>query len=250
MPRYRLTLEYDGAGFVGWQRQTNGLAVQQVIEDGVHGFTGERVTAIAAGRTDSGVHALAMTVHVDIARDMPPEKIRDALNHHVRPHPVSVLSVEAAGGEFSARFDCVKRHYLYRILNRAAVPALDKGRVWHVANDLDVAAMNAAAAHLIGHHDFESFRSAHCQADTAVKTLDTLGAERAGEEVRITCSARSFLHNQVRILTGTLVEVGKGKWTPADVRSALEARDRSAAGPTAPAHGLYFVRADYPGDRD
>lgn len=246
MTRYRLVLEYDGAGFVGWQRQTNGLAVQQVIEDGIHGFTGEKVTAIAAGRTDSGVHALAMTVHADIERDMPPAKIRDALNHHVRPHPVSVLSVEAADPEFSARFDCVKRHYLYRILNRTAVPALDRGRVWHVASALDIDAMNRAAALLIGHHDFESFRSAHCQAESALKTLDTLAVEREGQEVRIACSARSFLHNQVRIFAGTLVEVGKGRWTPDDVRSALAARDRTAAGPTAPAHGLYFVRADYP----
>ncbi|ANK81724.1 MAG: tRNA pseudouridine(38,39,40) synthase TruA [Rhizobiales bacterium NRL2] len=246
MPRYRLMLEYDGAGFVGWQRQTNGLAVQQVIEEGIHAFTGETVTAIAAGRTDSGVHALAMTVHADIAREMPASKIRDALAHHVRPHPVTVLSVEAVHEGFSARFDCVKRQYLYRILNRAAVPALNRGRVWHVAQPLDVDAMNRAAAHLHGHHDFESFRSAHCQADTAVKTLDTLEVTREGEEVRIVCSARSFLHNQVRIMAGTLVDVGKGRWTPAEVRAALKARDRTAAGPTAPAHGLYFVKAEYP----
>lgn len=247
MTRYRFVLEYDGAGFVGWQRQINGLSVQQAMEEAIFRFTGETPTVISAGRTDSGVHALGMVAHADIEREMPAEKIRDALNYHLRPNPAAAVSVEAADPDFSARFDCVRRHYRYRILNRAVAPVIDRGRVWHISQRLDTGAMNEAASRLIGRHDFESFRSAHCQAETAVKTLDELTVERAGEEVHIRCSARSFLHNQVRIFAGTLAEVGKGKWTPDDVSIALEARDRTAAGPTAPAWGLYFVKADYPG---
>jgi len=247
MARYRFTLEYDGAGFVGWQRQINGLSVQQAIEEAIHKFTGETPTAISAGRTDSGVHALGMVASADIEREMPAGKIREALNFHLRPHPAAALNVERVADDFSARFDCVKRHYLYRILNRPGPPVLDRGRVWHISQRLDVAAMNAAAERLLGKHDFESFRSAHCQAETALKTLDQLDTERVGEEIHIRCSARSFLHNQVRIFAGTLTEVGRGKWTADDVTAALEARDRSAAGPTAPAWGLYFVKADYPG---
>lgn len=246
MTRYRFVLEYDGAGFVGWQRQINGLSVQQAMEEAIFRFTGETPTVISAGRTDSGVHALGMVAHADIQRDMPAEKIRDALNFHLRPNPAAAISVEAADPDFSARFDCMKRHYRYRILNRTAVPVIDRGRVWHISQPLDIAAMNEAASRLIGKHDFESFRSAHCQAETAVKTLDELVVERTGEEIHIRCAARSFLHNQVRILAGTLAEVGRGKWTPGDVSAALEARDRTAAGPTAPAWGLYFVKADYP----
>ncbi|WP_417517088.1 tRNA pseudouridine(38-40) synthase TruA [Minwuia sp.] len=246
MARYRLTLEYDGGGFVGWQRQTNGLAVQQVLEEAITGFSGETRTVIGAGRTDSGVHALGMVASVDIDRDMSPRKIRDALNFHVRPHPVGVLSVEPAPDDFSARFDCTGRHYLYRVLNRDTVPVLDRGRVWHVSYDLDLDAMREAARLLIGKHDFESFRSTHCQSETALKTLDVLTIERAGPEYHLRCSARSFLHNQVRIFAGTLIEVGKGRFTPGDVQKMLDAKDRAAAGPTAPAHGLYFVKADYP----
>jgi len=246
MTRFLLTLEYDGAGFVGWQRQTNGLAVQQVMEEAVFNLCGETRTAISAGRTDSGVHALAMPMHVDIARDFTPEKLREALNFHVRPHPVSVTEVRIVPDDFSARFDCRQRRYFYRILNRSGRPALDRGRVWHLVNELDIDAMNSAAAFLVGKHDFESFRSAHCQAETALKTLDALSVARVGEEVHIRTAARSFLHNQVRIFAGTLVEVGKGKWTPDNVRTALDSRDRSAAGPTAPAWGLYFHSAHYP----
>lgn len=246
MARYRFTLEYDGAGFVGWQRQINGYSVQQAVEEAIHKFTGEMPTVISAGRTDSGVHALGMVASADIAKDMPAGKIREALNFHLRPHPVAALSVERASDDFSARFDCVKRHYLYRISNRQGPPVLDKGRVWHISQRLDVDAMNQAAQRLLGKHDFESFRSAHCQSETALKTLDQLEAKRDGEETHIHCSARSFLHNQVRIFAGTLAEVGRGKWSADDVTTALEARDRSAAGPTAPAWGLYFVRADYP----
>jgi tRNA pseudouridine38-40 synthase len=246
MPRYRFTLEYDGAGFVGWQRQINGLAVQQVIEEAIHGFTGETVAVTSAGRTDSGVHALGMVASADITKPMSVDKIRDALNFHARPHPVAALSVEGVADDFSARFDCVARHYLYRISNRQSAPILDKGRSWHISQQLDVAAMNHAAQRLLGKRDFESFRSAHCQSETALKTLDVLVAEGVGEEVQIRCSARSFLHNQVRIFAGTLAEVGRGKWSADDVTTALDARDRSAAGPTAPAWGLYFVKADYP----
>lgn len=246
MPRYRFTLEYDGAGFVGWQRQINGLAVQQVIEEAIHGFTGETVIVTSAGRTDSGVHAQGMVASAEIVKPMSADKIRDALNFHVRPHPVAALSVEPVAEGFSARFDCTARHYLYRISNRRTAPVLLKGRVWHISQPLDVEAMNEAAQRLIGKHDFESFRSAHCQSDTALKTLDVLQAERVGEEIHIRCSARSFLHNQVRIFAGTLAEVGRRKWSADDVALALEARDRSAAGPTAPPWGLYFVSADYP----
>lgn len=246
MARYRFTMEYDGAGFVGWQRQINGFSVQQAMEEAIERFTGEKPTVISAGRTDSGVHALGMVASAEIRKDMPAGKIREALNFHLRPHPAAALSVEQVTDDFSARFDCVKRHYLYRISNRQCPPVLHKGRVWHISQCLDVAAMNAAAERLIGKHDFESFRSAHCQAETALKTLDQLEAERVGEEIHIRCSARSFLHNQVRIFAGTLSEVGRGKWSPDDVTAALGARDRSAAGPTAPAWGLYFVKADYP----
>jgi tRNA pseudouridine38-40 synthase len=246
MARYRFTLEYDGAGFVGWQRQINGFSVQQAMEEAIQRFTGETPSVISAGRTDSGVHAIGMVASADIAKGMPPGKIREALNFHLRPHPVAAVSVDHVADDFSARFDCVKRHYLYRISNRQGPPILNKGRVWHITQQLDVEAMNAAATRLIGKHDFESFRSAHCQSETALKTLDQLEAERVGEEIHIRCSARSFLHNQVRIFAGTLSEVGRGKWSPDDVTTALEAKDRSAAGPTAPAWGLYFVRADYP----
>lgn len=246
MARYRFTLEYDGAGFVGWQRQINGFSVQQAMEEAIQRFTGETPSVISAGRTDSGVHAIGMVASADIAKGMPPGKIREALNFHLRPHPVAAVSVDHVADDFSARFDCVKRHYLYRISNRQGPPILNKGRVWHITQQLDVEAMNAAATRLIGKHDFESFRSAHCQSETALKTLDQLEAERVGEEIHIRCSARSFLHNQVRIFAGTLSEVGRGKWSPDDVTTALETKDRSAAGPTAPAWGLYFVRADYP----
>ncbi|MEC9345311.1 MAG: tRNA pseudouridine(38-40) synthase TruA [Pseudomonadota bacterium] len=246
MTRWRLELEYDGAGFVGWQRQDNGLSVQEVVESGIQGFTGESVRATAAGRTDSGVHALSMTVHVDFAKPMEPERVMQALNAHMRPHPVAALAARPVPDDFHARFSCLGRHYRYRILVRRAGPVLERGRVWHVPQGLDVDAMNRAAAVLVGRHDFESFRSTQCQADTAVKTLDRLHAVPTGEEVVVSVSARSFLHNQVRILTGTLVQVGLGRWTVGDVQAALEARDRAAAGPTAPPDGLYFVRADYP----
>ena len=245
MTRFRLTLEYDGAGFVGWQRQDNGPSVQQALEDAVFAFCGERVTATAAGRTDAGVHALGQVVHLDIARAVAVETVRDAVNYHLRPAPIAVLAVEAAPADFHARFSAVERAYLYRIVNRRAPLALDRGRAWGVAAPLDAAAMAEAARALVGRHDFTSFRAASCQAASPVKTLDVLEVARVGAEVRVAARARSFLHHQVRNIVGTLKLVGEGKWSAADVAAALAARDRSAAGPTAPPGGLYLVEVRY-----
>jgi len=243
--RFKLTLEYDGAGFVGWQRQDNGPSVQQALEDAVFAFCGERATATAAGRTDAGVHALGQVVHLDIARAVAVETVRDAVNYHLKPAPVAVLAVEAAPADFHARFSAVQRAYLYRIVNRRAPLALDRGRAWGVAAPLDAAAMAEAAQLLVGCHDFTSFRATLCQAASPVKTLDVLEVERTGAEVRIAARARSFLHHQVRNMVGTLKLVGEGKWSAADVAAALAARDRSAAGPTAPPGGLYLVEVRY-----
>ncbi len=245
MTRFRLTLEYDGAGFVGWQRQDNGPSVQQALEDAVFAFCGERVAATAAGRTDAGVHALGQVVHLDIARAVAVETVRDAVNYHLKPAPVAVLAVEAAPADFHARFSAVERAYLYRIVNRRAPLAIDRGRAWGVAAPLDDKAMQEAARVLVGRHDFTSFRAASCQAASPVKTLDALDVARAGDEIRIAARARSFLHHQVRNMVGTLKLVGEGKWSAADVAAALAARDRSAAGPTAPPGGLYLVAVRY-----
>ncbi|MEX2009520.1 MAG: tRNA pseudouridine(38-40) synthase TruA [Dongiaceae bacterium] len=245
MTRFRLTLEYDGAGFVGWQRQDNGPSVQQALEDAVFAFCGERVAATAAGRTDAGVHALGQVVHLDIARAADVETVRDAVNYHLKPAPIAVLAVEAAAADFHARFSAVERAYLYRIVNRRASLALDRGRAWGVRAPLDDKAMHEAARVLVGRHDFTSFRAAQCQAASPVKTLDVLEVARAGDEIRVTARARSFLHHQVRNMVGTLKLVGEGKWSAADVAAALAARDRSAAGPTAPPGGLYLVAVRY-----
>lgn len=245
MTRWKITLEYDGSGFVGWQRQDNGLSVQQVLEDAVAGFAQERVSVFAAGRTDSGVHALGQVAHFDLKKDSDAETVRDALNYHSKRHPVAVLQAEAVADDFHARFSAKSRHYLYRILNRRGPPVLDAGRVWHVIAPLNAQAMHEAAQALVGKHDFTSFRASVCQADSPVKTLDALNVSRLAEEVHIAVSARSFLHNQVRILAGTLKQVGEGKWSAGDVKAALEARDRSAAGPTAPPDGLYLERVGY-----
>ncbi len=245
MPRYRLTLEYDGRGFVGWQRQASGLSVQQALEEAVAAFCGERVTAVAAGRTDAGVHALAQVAHVDLARDFPPERVMGALNAHLRPHPVAVLEVRRAGPGFHARFSATERRYLYRILNRRAPPALERGRVWHVIRPLDAERMQEAASLLVGRHDFTSFRDSQCQAASPLKTLRRLHVRRCGEIVEIHAAARSFLHHQVRNMVGTLVLVGGGRRPIAWVTEVLAARDRSRAGPTAPAEGLYFAGVGY-----
>jgi len=245
VPRYRLTIEYDGAPFVGWQRQDNGFSVQQALEDAVFRFCGERATVHGAGRTDAGVHAAGQVAHLDLQRAWAPATVRDALNFHLKPAPIAVLAAEPAAPDFHARFSARLRRYRYRILARPAPPALDRGRVWWVPVPLDSAAMAEAAALLVGHHDFTSFRSTMCQAESPVKTLDALDVTTDGVEIRIDARARSFLHNQVRILAGTLKRVGEGAWTPADVARALAARDRTRGGPTAPACGLCLLAVGY-----
>jgi tRNA pseudouridine38-40 synthase len=231
---------------MGWQRQDHGPSVQQALEDALRRMTGEEAAFTAAGRTDAGVHALAMSTHVDIERSLTPHRLREGLNALVRPQPISVLGVEQVADDWHARFSCLGRRYRYRILSRRAPPALDSGRVWHIAVPLDVDAMREGAAHLVGRHDFTTFRSAHCQSDSPVKTLDRLEISRTGEEIHVEAAARSFLHHQVRSMVGCLAMVGRGQWTPDDMRKALEARDRSALGFNAPPHGLYFVEAVYP----
>ena len=245
MTRWRLMIEYDGGPFMGWQRQDHGPSVQQTLEEALERMTGERAAFTAAGRTDAGVHALAMPVHVDVAKPLTPHRLREGLNALVRPQPVSVLDVEEVADDWHARFSCVGRRYLYRILNRRAPPALDRGRVWHIAVPLDADAMQQGAAMLVGRHDFTTFRSAHCQSDSPVKTLDRLEVRREGEEIHVEAAARSFLHHQVRSMVGCLALVGRGQWAPEDMRKALEARDRAALGLNAPPHGLYFVGAEY-----
>jgi tRNA pseudouridine38-40 synthase len=243
--RWKLTIEYDGSPFQGWQRQDNGPSVQAAIEQAIQKLTGESVTIAAAGRTDTGVHALGQVAHADIVKEFAPDKMRDALNAHLRPHPVAVLLAETAGDDFHARFNATGRHYVYRIVNRRAPLTLDAGKVWHVQAVLDAEAMHAAAQRLVGHHDFTTFRAAECQAKSPVKTLDRLDVSRVGEEITVRASARSFLHHQVRSMVGTLKVVGVGKMTANDVAAALAARDRTQCGPVAPPDGLYLVRVDY-----
>ena len=245
MPRYKLTLEYDGKPFCGWQRQPHMLSVQQALEEAIERFCGEAVTTQAAGRTDAGVHALAQVVHFDLPTPRDPFRVREALNHHLKPHPVSVLLAEAVPDTFEARFSATARHYEYRILNRRARPALDDGKVWHVPVPLDADAMHAAAQLILGNHDFTTFRAAECQAKSPVKTLDRLDVSRQGDAVVVAASARSFLHHQVRSMVGSLKLVGEGKWSPRDFRAALDARQRARCGPLAPSDGLYLVRVDY-----
>jgi len=245
MPRYRLTIEYDGTGFVGWQRQDNGPSVQGALEAAVRAFCGEEVTLAAAGRTDSGVHALAQVAHVDLTNAWAPDTVRDALNAHLRPAAVAVLAAEVVDGAFHARFDAVERRYLYRILNRRSPPTLEIGRAWHVGRPLDAGAMHRAAQVLVGRHDFSTFRDAQCQAASPVKSLDTLDVRREGDLVLVEARARSFLHRQVRSMVGSLSHVGEGRWSAGDLRAALETRDRAACGVIAPACGLYLVSVAY-----
>jgi tRNA pseudouridine38-40 synthase len=245
MPRYRLDLEYDGGPYKGFQAQGELPTVQASIERAVKAFSGEALRLQAAGRTDTGVHALHQVVHIDLARDWKPEVVQNALNAHLVAEPISVTAASLAPDGFHARFSAKGRRYRYRILNRLAPPSLEKGRVWHVKKPLDVAAINAAAARLVGHHDFTTFRDVDCQAKSPMKTLDVAEAVREGEEVLLTFAARSFLHRQVRSMTGTLAEVGAGRWTADDLVAALEARDRKACGPVAPAEGLYLAGVEY-----
>jgi tRNA pseudouridine38-40 synthase len=246
MPRYKAIVEYEGSGFVGWQRQENGLSVQETVERALHEFCGEWVNVTAAGRTDSGVHALAQVIHFDLSTDHPAGTVMAAINFHVKPARVSVLSVEIAAPDFNARFDAVARHYRYRIINRKAPLAVDRGSAWHVAAPLDVDLMNDGARRFVGHHDFTSFRATRCQAKSPEKTLRRLEVVRDGEVVDIAAEALSFLHNQVRIMVGALKLVGEGKWSADDITAALEARDRARGALTAPPEGLYLVRVDYP----
>ena len=247
MPRYRLLLEYDGAPFVGWQRQDNGPSVQGELERAVMAFCQEKTNAVAAGRTDAGVHARAMAAHVDLEKETGADVLRDAVNHHLKPHPIAVLEAAVAPADFHARFSATARHYEYLIVNRRAPLALEAGRAWRAPAALDVDAMDRAAQHLVGRHDFTTFRAAQCQAKSPVKTLSAISVRRAGELVVINTSAPSFLHHQVRSIVGSLVEVGLGRWSVRDLAQALEARDRRACGQVAPACGLYFVRAEYDG---
>jgi tRNA pseudouridine38-40 synthase len=245
MPRYKLTIEYDGTPFLGWQYQPDGPSVQGAIEAAVEAFAGEKVTVQGAGRTDAGVHALAQVAHFDIAAEHEGGTVRDALNSYLRPQPVAILLAERVSEGFSARFSATKRHYLYRICNRRPDLALDRSRMWRVARPLDVAAMHDAAQRLVGRHDFTAFRSTECQAKSPVKTLDQLDVVRDGSEIRVVTSARSFLHNQVRSMVGSLVHVGDGRWSCDDLVAALQSLDRARCGQVAPAAGLYLVRVDY-----
>jgi tRNA pseudouridine38-40 synthase len=245
VPRYKLTIEYDGAPFCGWQIQADQVTVQGVLTAAVTALTGDTVLVQGAGRTDAGVHARGQVAHVDLARDWPTDTVRDALNAHLRPHPVAVLSAERVPDDFNARMSAVKRHYLYRIINRRADLALDTGHAWRVPRPLDAAAMHDAAQRLVGKHDFTTFRSTECQAKSPVKTLDQLDVVRDGEHVHVITSARSFLHNQVRSMVGSLVAVGDGKWSADDLSRVLQACDRTACGQVAPPDGLYLMKVDY-----
>ncbi|MFN3868463.1 MAG: tRNA pseudouridine(38-40) synthase TruA [Hyphomicrobiaceae bacterium] len=245
MPRYRITIEYDGTPFVGWQRQGVGVSIQGVIEAAILAFTSEQVTIVAAGRTDAGVHATGQVAHFDLARPRDCHRIREALNHLTRPNPIVVVACAEAADDFHARFSASSRHYVYRILNRRARPALDRNHVWWVPQPLDTDAMAAAARHLIGRHDFTTFRAAQCQANSPLRTLDQLDVRRVGDEIEIAASARSFLHHQVRSIVGSLKHVGEGKWQPDDMARALAARDRTRCGVVAPPTGLYLVAVGY-----
>jgi tRNA pseudouridine38-40 synthase len=245
MPRYRLTIEYDGTPFVGWQFQPDGISVQGALEAAILNLTGEGAGIRGAGRTDAGVHARGQVAHFDLEKHWPADKIRDGINFYLKPQPIVVLAAREVPPDFDARFSATARHYLYRILARRAPPALERNRVWWLPRTLNAEAMRDAASVLVGHHDFTTFRAVQCQAKSPMRTLDRLNVTRHGEEIRIEASARSFLHNQVRSMVGSLKLVGEGKWTRDDLRAALEARDRTACGPVSPAAGLYLMSVDY-----
>ena len=248
MPRYRLLVEYDGRPYHGFQAQEGLASVQGAIEGAVKGFCGQTLRLHAAGRTDAGVHATGQVIHIDLEKDWKPEVVRDALNAHLVPEPIAILEASVAPEGWHARFSARERRYLYRILNRKGPPALDQGRVWHVKKPLDAAAMHAAAQVLVGHHDFTTFRDLGCQAKSPMKTLDLAAVRREGDHVFLEFASRSFLHRQVRSMTGSLAQVGLGRWSAADLKAALEARDRKACGPVAPAEGLYLTFVGYEGD--
>lgn len=245
MPRFAIKIEYDGTPFVGWQRQAEGISVQGVLEDAIFKFSGVRARVNGAGRTDAGVHALAQVAHFDLEKAWEPGRIRDAMNFHLRPDPVAVVCCAVVADDFEARFSAVSRRYFYRILSRRAPAVLDRNRVWWMTNALDADAMAEAGQFFVGRHDFTTFRAAQCQAASPVKTLDRFEVQRSGDEIRCTVVARSFLHNQVRSMVGTLKLVGEGKWAATDIKKALEAKDRSACGPVAPASGLYLADVGY-----
>jgi len=245
MPRYKLTIEYDGTDFVGWQRQAEGMSVQQAVEEAILKFCGEDLRIQTAGRTDAGVHALGQVAHVDLSRDWDPFKVAQAISFHLKPYPIVILDCVVVGSDFEARFSATARHYRYKILNRRARPALDASKVWWVTAPLDAEAMAQAAQVLVGRHDFTTFRAAACQAKSPVRTLDRLDVVREGETITIFASARSFLHHQVRSMVGSLKLVGEGRWSAADLEQALAARDRSQCGAMAPSAGLYLASVDY-----
>ncbi len=247
MPRYRLTIEYDGQPYKGFQAQETLPSVQGSIERAVKAFSGQTLRLQAAGRTDTGVHATGQVIHIDLEREWRPEVVRDALNAHLMPEPIAIIDAQVAEGDWHARFSATERRYIYRILNRKSPPALDRGKVWHMKKPLDAQAMHDAAQVLIGNHDFTTFRHMQCQAKSPIKTMDVARVWREGEQVLLEFASRSFLHRQVRSMTGTLAEVGIGRWSAADVKAALEARDRKACGPVAPADGLYLVGVKYEG---
>jgi tRNA pseudouridine38-40 synthase len=245
MPRYKLTIEYDGTPFVGWQIQDNGPSVQGALIEAIAAFSGERVAVNGAGRTDAGVHAVGQVAHIDLAKDWETDVVRDAINAHLRPNPIAILAVDIVADNFDARFSAVKRHYFYRIVARRADLALDRHRAWRVPRPLDAMAMHAAAQRLIGLHDFTTFRATECQAKSPMKTLERLDVVALDDETRVFTSARSFLHHQVRSMVGSLAQVGDGKWNADDISRILEARDRTACGPVAPPDGLYLAKVDY-----
>jgi tRNA pseudouridine38-40 synthase len=248
MPRYRITVEYDGTPFVGWQAQACGPSIQGRLVDAIAKLAGQRVSVHGAGRTDAGVHALGQVAHFDLTREFPPRTVRDAVNFHLKPDPIAIIDCTIVGVDFDARFSAIGRDYLYRFLCRRAPPALDRHRVWWVPRPLDSEAMRDSTGVLIGRHDFTTFRAASCQAKSPVKTLDRLDVMASGGEIHVAASARSFLHHQVRSLVGSLKLVGEGAWTKRELRAALEARDRAACGPVAPACGLYLVKVKYASD--